>query len=111
MLSCEPDKPLTPSGHSQGVSSQLMQNGAVIKGVRHGGRMGDLFCEHHRAAGIFQRAIRVAKKPKGQSAMYPGADAGIVTNIGQGMCPMFCRAIEADTQLCVVTCRGAIAKP
>jgi hypothetical protein len=111
MLASEPDQPLTPIGDRCGVSSKLMQNDALIKGVRHGGWMGDLFGERHRAARILQRAIRVAEKPMGQTVIYPGADAGIVTSIGQGMCPMFCRAIEADAQLCVVTCRGELAKP
>ena len=65
-----------------------MQNDAEIKCVRDGGRMGDLFCEDASLARIRQRD-RVAEKPKTQTAMHPGADAGIVPNIGQGMCPMF----------------------
>ena len=88
MLSSEPEPAARPKPTQLGVSSQLMQNGAEMEGVRHGQWMGDLFCQLQRAARIRQRDPG-SRETKDSNRLHPGADAGIVTRIGQGMCPMF----------------------
>lgn len=110
LLGREPAHAVSPGVYHRCVSSQLMQEDAEIEGVRESGRMRNLVCESHRPPSIRHRAIRVAEVPKTQTAMNPAADTGVVATIGQGMCPMFRRAIEGDSPFGVRQCGGELAE-